>query len=176
MIFNFDKKKELKSLNDLLKALGAKKVDDTELIFEFDTLINLPSHNYVDSLDQKNSKLISNNEYRFESYNKNIHKEFNIGKLKYLLWLGIMNEKAIGGYGSRNVNVEINSNFPKITFNLNVTEDIITEILDHFKKNNKINFVFGLIKYNKENCKLYNQNYYEYAENNNLIITRFKIY
>ena len=176
MIFNFNKKKELKSLNDLLKALGAKNVDDTELIFEFDTLINLPSHNYVDSLDQKNSKLISKNEYRLESYNKNIHKEFNIRKLKYSLWLGIINEYAIGGYGSRNVNVKIDSNFPQITFNLNVTEEIITEILDYFKKNNKINFAFGLIKYNKGNCKVYNQPYYEYAENNNLIITRFKIY
>ena len=176
MIFNFNKKKELKSLNDLLKALGAKNVDDTELIFEFDTLINLPSHNYVDSLDQKNSKLISKNEYRLESYNKNIHKEFNIRKLKYSLWLGIINEYAIGGYGSRNVNVKIDSNFPEITFKLNVTEDIITEILDYFKKNNKINFAFGLIKYNKGNCKVYNQPYYEYAENNNLIISRFKIY
>ena len=43
--------------------------------------------------------------------------------------------------------------------------------LQNFKEKNRI-----LIKYNKENCKLYNQNYYEYAENNNLIITRFKIY
>jgi hypothetical protein len=92
--------------------------------------------------------------------------------------LKVINEKAIGDHGSKNVNIDLGSPFlpPIITFNLHVKEEISNEIVNQFKKNKKINFVFGLVKYNKENCKMFKQNYIEKAETNNLIITRFKIY
>lgn len=177
MIFNFKKKKEIKSSDDLLRALGSSDSNDTELAFEFNRLVNEPNHNYVNSLDQTNAKLITDSyEYRFKGINKYIHKEYKIKKLKYLLWLRVINENAIGGFGSRNVNINLGSVFPQMTFNLDVKEEISNEIVTQFKKNKKINFIFGLIKYNEDNCKVFKQNYYEGAEHQNLIITRFKIY
>ena len=173
MFFNFKKKKEIKSSDDLLKALGASDVNAIELSFEFNRLLNQPNHNYVSSLDQTNAKLINNSyEYRFEGINQSLQKDYKIKKLKYLLWLKVINKEAIEGFGSRNVNINLGSLslFPQMTFNLDVKEEISNEIVTQFKKNKKINFLFGLIKYNEENCKLFKHNYFKGDENQNLII------
>ena len=178
MIFSFKKKKDIKSSDDLLRSLGASNVNDMELSFEFNKLLHEKDHNYVNSLFQDNTLITSGKVYRLKGYDKYTPKAYKRKKLQYLLWLKVTDEHTIENFGDRNINISLGSFQvpPQLTFNLNVKKEIANEIVSQFNKNKKIIFVCGLVKYNEEYCKMFKQNYYEGAETNNLIITRFKIY